>query len=62
MPLPSVRDVISVTLDLSDELLGTMKEIDDVSTELLHRDHVRDNNIEEVPLFLFLPDLSVLTL
>lgn len=48
VPLPSVKNVVDVLEDICEELLGTLKDIVDISSELTHRDHVRIDNIEEV--------------
>lgn len=43
-----MKNVVDVLEDLCEELLGTLKDIVDISSELTHRDHVRIDNIEEV--------------
>lgn len=48
VPLPSVKNVVDVLEDLCEDLLGTLKDIVDISSDLTHRDHVRIDNIEEV--------------
>lgn len=39
---------MNVLEDLCEDLLGTLKDIVDISSELSHRDHVRIDNLEEV--------------
>ncbi|KAL5524938.1 hypothetical protein ACEPAF_8807 [Sanghuangporus sanghuang] len=46
--IPSLRDTIDFLDDICDDLLGTLHDIDDITSELEHRDHVRIDNIEEL--------------
>ena len=49
--LPSIRDASDLLSDLCDELLGMLQDIEDISAELEHPEHVRIDNIEEVSFF-----------